>query len=461
MICPHDYDCDLVELVNSESWEDQLMGTEGFRKFLSINSDPPIDLVIETGLVPRFIEFLTADQDSLQLEAAWVLTNLCSGSSNQTAAVVKSGVIPALTALLIDGEKDQLIEQSLWGLSNIIGDTDHHRDLVIQSGFLPLLLQILHQTQSLPVVRCAVWAISNIFRLETTHVGIDVASACTRALVQVLSGMHQNDIEVLTSSCWAFVYLTRINDDQFIQAAIDVGAHQILVNLLAIDEVAVVLPALRALGNISAGTAEQTGVSRGKCEIFCHISGPFQEILKSDLLPRLHHLLQHSNVRLVRDTCWTLSNILAGTKTQIQAVFDQKILPDLIAKLSDANPKVKIEAAWAVSNAAFDGAERNAMEVAVLGAAAPLCDVLPRLDGRGTDAVLNALDRLLTVGPKSLADELFSAGKLSVILACPKRHDNMAVIQKCRLIETKFFDSNRLRDRDCFEDSDIISLTFN
>ena len=45
---------------------------------------PPIDLVIQTGLVPRFTSYLSCDScPELQYEAAWVLTNIASGNKDQ------------------------------------------------------------------------------------------------------------------------------------------------------------------------------------------------------------------------------------------------------------------------------------------------------------------------------------------------------------------------------------------
>lgn len=49
-----------------------------------IDHYPPIDLVIKTGLVPRFTSFLSCDKcPELQYEAAWVLTNIASGDKDQ------------------------------------------------------------------------------------------------------------------------------------------------------------------------------------------------------------------------------------------------------------------------------------------------------------------------------------------------------------------------------------------
>ncbi len=45
----------------------QVKATQQFRRLLSIEKNPPIQQVIDAGVIPRFVQFLTAHDNSVSL----------------------------------------------------------------------------------------------------------------------------------------------------------------------------------------------------------------------------------------------------------------------------------------------------------------------------------------------------------------------------------------------------------
>lgn len=105
------YDPAFLEKLNSNDINAQLEGTVHFRKLLSIERNPPIDLVIRLGVVPRLLAFLAkVPHPKLKFEAAWALTNVASGTSQQTEHLIQHGGIPVFVQLLSSTD-DELREQ--------------------------------------------------------------------------------------------------------------------------------------------------------------------------------------------------------------------------------------------------------------------------------------------------------------------------------------------------------------
>lgn len=77
---------------------------------------------------------------------------------------------------------------------------------------------------------------------------------------------------------------------------------------------AVLVPALRTVGNIVTGNDMQT-----------------QVVINCGALNCLLTLLTTNHKKSIKkEACWTISNITAGTKEQIQAVIDAGIMPPLV-----------------------------------------------------------------------------------------------------------------------------------
>ncbi|XP_057778828.1 importin subunit alpha-4 [Salvia miltiorrhiza] len=367
----------MVQGVWSSDTNAQLEATTQFRKLLSIERSPPIDEVIKAGVIPRFVEFLARhDLPQLQFEAAWALTNVASGTSEHTRVVIDHGAVPKFVELL-SSASDDVREQAVWALGNVAGDSPTCRDLVLGHGALMPLLAQLNENSKLSMLRNATWTLSNFCRGKppTPFEQVRPALPVLRQLI------HLNDEEVLTDACWALSYLSDGTNDK-IQAVIEAGVCQRLVELLLHPSPTVLVPALRTVGNIVTGDDAQT-----------------QFVIDNQVLPCLQQLLTQNHKKSIKkEACWTISNITAGNRAQIQAVIETGIILPLVQLLQHAEFDIKKEAAWAISNATSGGSPEQIRFLVTQGCIKPLCDLLICPDPRIVTVCLEGLENILKIG---------------------------------------------------------------
>ncbi|CAI9104604.1 OLC1v1003310C1 [Oldenlandia corymbosa var. corymbosa] len=288
---------------------------EQYFDLLSTGIAPDNDMILRSGSVSNLVELLSGDDSpGLQFEAAWVLGNIASGTSDDTKVAIDHGAVPIFVKLL-GSPNDDVREQAIWALGNIAGDSPRYRDLVLSEGALV----------------CA--ALPN---------------------VQLL--VYFDDFIVLSHACWALLHLSDGSND-VIQSLIKAGVYPRLVELISHPSPYVRLPALRTVGNI----ARENNFQRQAA------------VIDDKLIEEIIHLLQTEDTSKKEVGQAILNIIFGGTRVRIPGLEGfTKPLCDLLDSPDPVMANVGLEGIGILCK---PGGERTNLFVELIGKAKALAKI--------------------------------------------------------------------------------------
>mmetsp|Transcript_741 Transcript_741/g.2029 ORF Transcript_741/g.2029 Transcript_741/m.2029 type:complete len:391 (+) Transcript_741:307-1479(+) len=352
------------------------------------------DLVLSYGLVPPLITqcealVLDAQREAAAAEAAGVPPKGTGGSAGANAAATATGpgaggsVVGSSFAHATAGPPPTMQRNATWLLSNLCRGRPPPRWELIAPA-LPVLVQLLHV---------------------------------------------RTDDEVLTDTCWALSYVSE--PPERIAPVVEAGAVGPLVALLGHEQPTVQTPALRSIGNIVAGTAEEAAV-----------------VLRFGVLGCLGELLGSAKKELRKETAWIVSNLTAGDQAQVAAVCAAGFVPRLLEMVSSEEYDVRKEVAYALCNACCSGSAEVVRWLVELGVIALFLNLLSLPDVQLLLAVLSALEAILRAGTppgaplpgngNPHARLLDEAGGCEVIEAL-QMHEHTLIFEKAEsILETWF-----------------------
>ncbi|CCI48947.1 unnamed protein product [Albugo candida] len=158
------------------------------------------------------------------LRVRLALTNIASGTINDTETVIHFGAVPMFCHLLVTPNDD------------------------LKCGALQPLLSQRTEQSKLSMLRNSIWTLSNFCRGKPQPEFSLVAPAFP-TLGQLL---YTQDEELLTDACWALSYLSDGSNEK-IQAVVEAGICRRMVELLMYPSSLVQTPALRTVRNTVTG----------------------------------------------------------------------------------------------------------------------------------------------------------------------------------------------------------------
>eukprot|EP00741_Cyanophora_paradoxa_P014594 tig00020807_g14074.t1 len=425
-------DAELQQLIRALDEGATAARTEALRRLrraLSAEEGAPIARALSMGLLERLARVLGEASAEHRMEAAWICTNIATGTHEETAAV--AALSPQLIALVASGDAI-LQEQGAWALGNIAGDSVELRDkarhppaprprpappapgearAAAGGGRRAALIAVLRAARSASLVQTASWALTNLVRGPRPRVddyfplgvvpvpppaspppvgeGYDPlarpqAVAPSPSTPRLPRGV---DDETQEEVAWLLSYLTA-GEDGNARQLIDAGVVSAMVARVADPQRPAggraLTPLLRALGNVASGPAEHVAV-------LLHQGPAFLEALRRLLASEEHRAT-------AKEAAWIVSNVTGTGPDYADAALGAGLLPPLAHLLSSAPFDVKREAAFAVANLGADG--RHAVALVQAGCLPPFLQLLRAPDAEIARAALSFVHMVLERHPR-------------------------------------------------------------
>ncbi|KAL9641659.1 hypothetical protein ABK040_016890 [Willaertia magna] len=331
----------IKSIIQSNDTNTQLENVKTLRKVLISTEDSLIiDTVIESGVLPYLVQFLSENNNNtcLQFESLWSVSCISeSESQHHIESIINANVVPELIKLLQNSlSSEKIINMSIWTLCFIVDD---FRDYILQMGIMPPLLNIINNQPNISILRGATCILAHLFHGKPL-LDKDLINIAIPTLAQLL--INDNDEEVIKNSARALSYYTENSNDRVQELINFDGVCKRLVTLLTHQNNSIVKPILKIVRNISCGDDLQT-----------------ESIVNNDtnVLNGLLQLLSHKKIKIRKEVCWIISNIAGANNQIIQSIIDAKIIPKVITIISDENEdlNVKINAMWIINGIFSNG----------------------------------------------------------------------------------------------------------
>uniref|UniRef100_A0A914Y5A2 Uncharacterized protein n=1 Tax=Panagrolaimus superbus TaxID=310955 RepID=A0A914Y5A2_9BILA len=205
---------ELVKQLQSKYDETKINAVVEIRRMLSANlSDqrkPPIDEIIENGIVPILIEDLKVSNEILRFEILWILTNIASGTFEQTKVIIDSGAVPLFLHFLHSTDHN-IADQAAWLFGNIIADKTQFYNYCIEFGFIEEILKFDFEKLRIKNLQTITWIMANLCRNKELCPEKNIGKLFSPILELLV---YNSDTGILDQTLLTITFLTDPNDQQ-------------------------------------------------------------------------------------------------------------------------------------------------------------------------------------------------------------------------------------------------------
>lgn len=392
-------------------------------KNISSMSNVPVDTIIGAGVIPVLIHLLSLENyPSYQKQSGWTISNLLTGTTDQTIKLIDIGCIQALINALSSASPD-VCEYGLMGLGNIAGDNVLLRDRLLNMGVLPMVFVAANKHENINLIKSAGWTVLNLIEGDP--------SPDIEILKQIIPYIESNaayalDAEVLEISMKCLKLLLK-NNQVFIEHFIQLPILKVLMNLIYHPNKDIHDPILDCMEIFITSNEKNCGI-----------------LLEIGLLDALQSILIDRNLTN-RSTSISLAlAIVSRYPCYIQSMIDTNLLYVLVKEPGLKHQRYHDDVCEFVEIICLKGSEKQIIYLVSIGSLRPLYQNIKNLNETSKSNRLQALDRAYQICESNGLEGVFlrdaEDGKLLLALKGLLTDKNENVCKTAsRLLDSFFF----------------------
>ncbi|KAI8323903.1 ARM repeat-containing protein, partial [Martensiomyces pterosporus] len=324
--------------LKSTKHEDRMEALKSLSTKLEQPSEELRKFVADGHCIDLLIRFLNGTDADEKLQSLWCLTNIAANEGALAEQVLPA--VPYLIALTAS-DNLELKNQATWALGNLAAEGEKAREHLHASGALKPLVDLTSSTKDEKVLQTACFALSNMARKPNTFFDELFALGLPQTIAKQLA-VFKDSQGCVTEMAWVYAYLAASSSETQVDQLLATGAVDLLLqHAAAVDKPGVsLIPIIRTLGNIVAGTDAQTHAV----------------VSKEQFVQLIARCIRSSSSRAVeKESLWVLSSATASKKDDIRIFVDAGVVPDLAQIVETQNFDIRKEAAFSLLNIAIVG----------------------------------------------------------------------------------------------------------